>query len=366
MITTNSTAIQLIDFPKLDRYKIISFDIFDTSVFRQVFEPKDLFLLMEEELVEKYGNPFLGFSDRRFQAELETCKRTWKGDRSAEFQLEDIYEVLFFSNPDLAAYAHELKQMELRLESSVIVPNCQVLDYFLQARRLGKETIFVSDIYLPKNHIEKILAASGYTGYSELFVSCDVGSNKASGALYDVVLQKMQVKPEEILHIGDNGYSDIIQAQSKGIHTCQVPNPKHLLDASRYSGNSHQKYTFRTTASESLLKGIQKNYLLNGNQHKGQLENTGYDIGYQILGPICYGFANWIIRHCQQQQIKGEHTAVWEVQRVCTKQCTARPSVNNDKNVHSLLSGGRVHTDAAPTKPGVASPSQKAAVLQIS
>jgi len=55
----NNCIATTIDFPNLDNYKVISFDIFDTAVFRMVFEPRDVFLLMEEELVEKYGKTFL-------------------------------------------------------------------------------------------------------------------------------------------------------------------------------------------------------------------------------------------------------------------------------------------------------------------
>jgi predicted HAD superfamily hydrolase len=132
-----------IDFPNLDNYKVISFDIFDTAVFRMVFEPRDVFLLMEEELVEKYGKTFLGFSDLRFKSELETVEKVWKLDRSAEINLDEIYRTLFFFNPALKQFDEELKETEFRTELSVMVPSYQLLAYFNKARQLQKDIIFV-------------------------------------------------------------------------------------------------------------------------------------------------------------------------------------------------------------------------------
>ncbi len=293
-----------IDFPSLKDYQVISFDVFDTSVFRLVFEPRDVFLLMEEELVKKYSHIFLGFADLRFKAELETVSKVWKLDRSAEVTLDDIYQTLFFFNPTLKSFSQELKEIELRIEKSVIVPSHQVLNYFNQVRKLQKNIIFISDTYLPQNHIASILKISGYEGYSQLFVSCEIGTNKASGKLFDQVIQEMNIDPKKILHIGDNQYSDIKQAASRGISVYQLPYPASLLNGSRYTKQKYKKYHFRETASESLFRGLQKNYLMNGSQANSGKNSSSYDIGYQILGPLCYGFMSWIIQHSQEKEIK--------------------------------------------------------------
>jgi len=299
----NSFA-RLIDFPNLDNYKVISFDIFDTAVFRMVFEPRDVFLLMEEELVEKYGNTFLGFSDLRFKAEVETVEKVWKLDRAAEVNLNDIYRTLFFFNPTLKQFYQELKEIELHAERSVIVPSFQVLDYFNKARQLQKNTIFISDTYLPQEHITQVLEASGYQGYDKLFISCEVGTNKASGKLFDVVINEMKIDPKYILHIGDHEYADIIQPATRGISTYKLPHPAALLNPSRYYNKEYKNYHFRPTASESLFRGLQKNYLLNRSKAKSSKPSSSYDIGYQILGPLCYGFISWIIQHAAEKNIK--------------------------------------------------------------
>ena len=300
----NNSLARTIDFPNLDNYKLISFDIFDTAVFRMVFEPRDVFLLMEEELVEKYGKTFLGFSDLRFKAELETIEKVWRVDRAAEVNLDDIYSTLFFLNPVLKQFYQELKATELRTELSLIVPSSQVLDYFNKARQLQKNIIFVSDTYLPKEHITKMLETSGYKGYDKLFVSCEVGTNKVSGKLFDVVINDMNVEPKYILHIGDNEYADIKQPATRGINIYQLPYPASLLSHSRYYSEKYKTYNFRETSSESLFRGLQKNYLMNRSKTKSSKLSSSYDIGYQILGPLCYGFISWIIQHAEERNIK--------------------------------------------------------------
>ncbi|NES19201.1 MAG: hypothetical protein F6K41_09785 [Symploca sp. SIO3E6] len=261
---------------------------------------------MEEELVEKHGKVFLGFSDLRFKAELEAVSKVWSLDRSAEINLDDIYSTLLYLNPTLKPFEQEIKEVELRTEKSVIVPSHQVLNYFNQARKLQKTVIFVSDIYLPKEHIADILETSGYSGYDKLFVSCEVGTNKASGKLFDIVINDLKVKPEEILHIGDSQGSDVKQAQLKGISAYQVPRADNLLNTSRYRSEKYQPYELKTTASESLFCGLQKNYLLNSKKTQQAEPNpsSGYSIGYQVLGPLCYGFISWIIQHAEEKNIK--------------------------------------------------------------
>ena len=120
----------VIQFPNLKDYQVISFDVFDTSVFRLVFEPRDVFLLIEEELVKKYCQVFIGFSDLRFQAELETVSKVWKRDRSAEVTLDQIYQTLGLINPIFQSYIEEIKAIELQLEKSLIVPSYPVLSFF--------------------------------------------------------------------------------------------------------------------------------------------------------------------------------------------------------------------------------------------
>lgn len=310
-IMSNNSFCKRIDFPNPESYEVISFDVFDTCVFRKVLEPRDVFLLMEEELVSKHGRLFLGFSDLRFRSELEVAEKLWSLDLASEFGLEDIYRTLFLTKPALRPFEQEIREAELRTERAVTVPSDRALSYFKQVRKLGKKTIFITDVYLPRKHIEEVLEQCGYEGYDKLFVSCEVGTNKRSGKLFDLALSEMSVRPQSMIHIGDNGRADVTNARSRGMAAHKVPNALEVfrqsphLKARYLSGKpKHEHYAFRATASDSLLCGLQKNYAIGGSARKDLQAGSSYDAGYQILGPYCYGFVNWTIRHAREKGIK--------------------------------------------------------------
>lgn len=59
----------IIDTKVLDSYAVISFDVFDTLIKRNVLYPKDLFFYEERILVNRYGNRFKDFGKRRIEVE---------------------------------------------------------------------------------------------------------------------------------------------------------------------------------------------------------------------------------------------------------------------------------------------------------
>lgn len=74
---------------------------------------------------------------------------------------------------------------------------------------MGKKVIFTSDMYLPKDVIQKILDKNGYVQNDKLYLSSEIKLTKARGALYKYVLDDMKLAEKELLHIGDNFQSDV-------------------------------------------------------------------------------------------------------------------------------------------------------------
>ena len=58
------------------------------------------------------------------------------------------------------------------------------------ALALGKKVICVSDMYLPKDVIEKILEKNGYNELSNVYVSSELKITKAHKDLFKYVLEK--------------------------------------------------------------------------------------------------------------------------------------------------------------------------------
>ena len=58
--------------------------------------------------------------------------------------------------------------------------------------------------------------------FDEIIVSGDVGIEKPDKEIFDMMCEKLGVKPCECLYVGDNPQNDIGGAKNAGMHTCLV------------------------------------------------------------------------------------------------------------------------------------------------
>ena len=180
----------------IDKHAVVSFDIFDTLVCRPFASPKDVF--------EYIGGK--DFKERRIKAEERA--RIEKG----ECRLDDIYKNL-----------PESSDKEIQAEIDICRPRLDMVNVFRYCKEKKKKIVFVSDMYLPKDVIEKILKKCGFT-YDELFVSCEYGTGKAAG-LFEKVIDSFG---KDIVHFDDNA-SCVNRAVALGIEAIRVPRVKELL-----------------------------------------------------------------------------------------------------------------------------------------
>lgn len=188
----------------LAQYDIISFDIFDTLIFREVDEPDDLFYLLEEK------NGISDFHSKRILAEKDA--RHNLGKKNGEINIFDIYRKLSQTEP---IDANEKAREELQLEASVCYENPVMSELYHILREKGCRLIAVSDMYIPESHLRKILNGVGYLEFEYVFVSCDCGVGKGNGALQRFVQSKMG-EDVRIIHIGDNYSSDVHGSKMAG------------------------------------------------------------------------------------------------------------------------------------------------------
>jgi len=176
----------------INEHEIISFDIFDTLLVRPYKKPTDLFWDLEKR--EKA----VGFAQERIDAEKRTREKYFAKE---DITFEQIYE-------EIALKYQYLQDKEMALEREVLECNKQICALYKHLQKEGKRIIITSDMYLSKAFLEKILEEKGIQGYEELFVSSETMKTKASGNMYKFICKSLHVKPGEILHIGDDLYSD--------------------------------------------------------------------------------------------------------------------------------------------------------------
>lgn len=193
----------------------VSFDIFDTLLVRPFYEPKDLFRLLDAEFARESGCG-VPFHVLREKGERIARANNLLGE---EVDLSAVYDAMASAFSLDAALLARMRARELEEELRFCAPRRSVRSLYRLLRRRGARILLISDIYLPRPFMEKLLQKNGYTGYERLFLSCESGVTKQTGNLFRAAAVACGVAPGQILHIGDNWESDVLRAQEAGLRT---------------------------------------------------------------------------------------------------------------------------------------------------
>lgn len=261
-------------YKQLEAYKYISFDIFDTLIFRTVSDFRIIHEMVQQLYHEKYGDFLRNYATDRMNAEIAARLHP------------DVSEVtLEFIFSKLNQYPNEvkfrLKNIEEQCEVDNCIPNPPMIEVLNWCKAHQKKIIIITDMYLSRSVIDKILKKIG-VGYDYLFISGEEGYTKRSGILFDIVLKKLAISPSEIIHIGDDPNNDIKMPQIRGISSLlRITN---TVIASPYAANRKKK----SLGADHLYS------LLSSNYSNNSLITPEYRIGYYALGPLIVNFCQWI------------------------------------------------------------------------
>lgn len=264
----------------LSEYDIISFDIFDTLVFRPFAKPADLFMILGERL------EIQNFKDIRVKAEQNAREKHNVLYGNTEIKIDDIYEIIEKLTGVKKEYGIQ-KEIELELEFVRPNPYCKRLFDLLIEQ--GKRVIACSDMYLPKEHIEKLLKKCGYEGFEEIYVSCEYTFSKRNGGMYKMLRNKY--KNCSMVHMGDNYNVDIVSAKENGLEAI-------------FSKNVNIAGMQYRAENMSPLVGSAYAGMVNMHLHTGLFSYTPYyEFGYIYGGIYILGYCSWIYRHAKKNNI---------------------------------------------------------------
>lgn len=269
----------------LSQADIISFDLFDTLIFRPVCAPTDLFFFMGEQLA------FLDFERIRREMEHKARQKAYKKKKSYEVTLEEIYD-------EMETWTGIPKNKGMQTEIDTELAFCFANPYLLKVYQLlrekirgtNKKIICVSDMYLPKAVLQQMALKCGYTDPDAMFVSCECGCSKAEGSLYEFVMDTYG-RNLKYIHAGDNPQADGIQAGKNGWEAVHVPNvniagmPYRAEDLSLLTG--------------SLYRGIVNSRLYNGSA----VYDSDYEMGYIYGGIFVLGYCQFIHQYAKEHSV---------------------------------------------------------------
>ncbi|MBR2215364.1 MAG: hypothetical protein IJ849_06355 [Selenomonadaceae bacterium] len=203
----------------ISEHDYISFDVFDTLLVRQVYEPADVFSIIEDEIIKER----LEIADFAFLRGKIGLKKN---------NIYETYEQLQKETGISDTLKEHLLYLEIAIEKEVLLVREDVKILFNYAKSLGKEISIISDMYLPKELLAEILSLKGISGWNNIYVSCDYRCNKEDG-LYQVYLESMNESDTSLfLHFGDNPQNDDRVPRDLGMHVFPLKSPKELLSIS--------------------------------------------------------------------------------------------------------------------------------------
>lgn len=251
----------------IDRYSIISFDVFDTLLLRPFVIPSDMF----EYIEEKYD--IKDFAKKRKNVKcLEGKEKT----------IEDIYE-------NLPSQYMKFMEIELLEEMQLIYSNSLLKSIYEYALSSKKRIVIISDTYFHQGFVERLLKKNGYQGYEKVYCSCDFDETKCDGRLFTRVVRDLKCTPIEILHIGDNEVSDYAVPKSMKINSIRIDrsSEKYFKYRPYLEGNIDNYW-------DSVMVKICADEYSGRDSSYTDKQECWYRFGFDIAGPICWAFAKWI------------------------------------------------------------------------
>lgn len=297
---------------------VLSFDIFDTLVVRPFLTPTDLFNLLSE-----YANEIIGlkdivkFKDLRIDAESQVRKISSR----EEISIDEIYEFMSLSGTYTIEQLNKIKNYEKELEIRYCSCRQFVKSLYELACYLQKRVIAISDMYLDKETLTKILEKSGFNQLEDIFVSSEYRQTKWSGKLFRSAIKNMRCKPAEVLHLGDNPYSDVEIPKKLGMKSYWIPKTTDLIFSDRLATHNTQN-VFRKAFTQSYLHrenypflidrepglsamlGVVCNKLFDypfvSYPNDSDFDGNPYIAGYYALGMHLFAASHWLTRKVEE------------------------------------------------------------------
>lgn len=253
---------------KIQKYEVISFDIFDTLIYRTVELPEDVFSLVGI----KCNYPDF----RKWRVEAEKRARVENDYKfgSREVTLKDIYQILYrkYSVPS------SVMEVEEETELERLIPNPYMQNLYYVALTEGKTVVLTTDMYLSKEFIEKVLHSCGYRDYSRIYLSNEYKLRKGDGTLQKKLIEDFST--EKILHIGDSLNGDYEKFIANGISAIHNPSPR-VDQRPNFLGDNLYASTYQALISNELNSGCWAN-------------DQYFTHGFRVAGILAFGFSQFV------------------------------------------------------------------------
>jgi hypothetical protein len=189
--------------------------------------------------------------------------------------------------------------LECALQTELIRPVPRAKDYVQAAREQGQRVVFISDMHLSSEFIQKQLVRHGlWMDGDRCYVSCEYGKSKTSGELFQEVLHHEGISPELMIHCGNDPRGDVRAAKRVRLQT-QFFSEGNL---NRYEKILESK-AGATEGLSSVMAGASRLARLTVPASSPK-EEALRDVAAGVMAPLLVGYVLWILQRAQQLGLK--------------------------------------------------------------
>lgn len=284
---------------KIGQNKLYSFDVFDTLIARRTASPFGIFAIIQKILREDIKYQTLpqvlknNFYELRIEAESYIRDYNLRILNNQDVNIYEIYNVIGKNYSLNNSQVEELISLEIDTELKNIVPIEHNIKLFKDLRKQGERVVLISDMYLPKDIIRRMLISVDkiFQGV-EIYLSNEYAKTKHFSDLYNVVKEKENIEFLNWQHFGDNLLADVKSAKKLGIKA-------NYLKAESLLQYEQKTINFQNDLHKELLIGASKiSRLINQNG------SSAYKFGCSFAAPILYCYLYWLINQSLEKGIK--------------------------------------------------------------
>ena len=266
---------------RLAEYDVISFDVFDTLIFRPFSRPDDLFYFIARKL------EYPDFQSIRCKMEEQARQKLYDRIGSREVKLSEIYELL---EAETGIGQEEGMLAEVETEYRFCYANSYMYQVIQELIKKGKRIVITSDMYLDEAYIRTILKRAGYPEFDACYISCEYRCSKGEGTLFEKV-KETEGKDKRFVHVGDHVIADIEQAKKHGFETVY------------YKNVNTTGMRFRAEDMSVMIGSVYRG-MVNEHLHNGLCKyQLPYEYGFVYGGLFVTGYCQFIHNYAKQHAI---------------------------------------------------------------
>lgn len=279
---------------------VVSFDVFETLLVRGCGASDSLFELLGLALPDigiRHLTPSQ-FASERHLAYVRAREQSAPGDPELRAIYREVQRTYDWSD----ATTNAVMDSELRLEQCLLrpfPPGVRLLD---RARSQGRSIVFTSDTYLPTEFIEDLLKRHvGLQPAERVLTSVDSSASKRHGSLFEVVLAETGASPREVIHIGNDLSSDVLQAKNHGLTA-------RFEDAGNLNGYERvlERHVQGSGGLSSIMAGASRltRETLRAETGVAQRSDALIEVIAGVFGPAIAGFVLWCLDQAKRSGIR--------------------------------------------------------------